>query len=689
MSSELSNAVAHFQAGRWHEAVEVSRQLTITEPLNPDVWQLLGLSNCQLGRFEEAVVALEEAIRLRPDNVALANNLGEVLRQAGRLEESERCLRSALLLRPHFAEACFNLGNTLRDQGRGSEAIALYQQALAIRPDYAKAHLNLANLLRSEGRLPRAVEHYRLLLTLQPPSVDVLLAYADVCTDLHEYRMASELVRRVSLLEPENDVVLRAQANQARLGGEEAEARRIYRKLAERDPASLPLQLRAATILPEIPLSVGEIEANRFRLLEELESLRDRNLEVDLATLHTFGAEPPMAWAYHGLDVKPLRLAYSQLFTGKLSPLGLRPMTGKPRLGVVVTNGHEGVYAECLGRMVARLPNDELDVTVICSRAGGNILRHLLEESAEAVDYLSIPDRIDLAAARIRDANFDLLHYWEIGTDSQNYFLPFLKPAPVQSTCWGWPVTSGISQVDYFVSSELIELSDADADYTEKLIRLKTLPTWYAKPPVPPRFRSREDCGLPADGNIYLCTQNLKKYHPDFDKAVGEILRRDPHGRVAVISDSHPAISERLRDRFRVNLPDVANRVLLLPRLPRADYLHFVGNANVILDTLHYGGGANSLYDAFACGIPVVSLPGRFHRSRYAAGAYAKLGISELIATSVADYVEKALRVGGDSELRESISERILERADVLFFDDEAVTQHRTFFLDAIYKARQ
>jgi predicted O-linked N-acetylglucosamine transferase (SPINDLY family) len=156
-----------------------------------------------------------------------------------------------------------------------------------------------------------------------------------------------------------------------------------------------------------------------------------------------------------------------------------------------------------------------------------------------------------------------------------------------------------------------------------------------------------------------------------------------------VISDSHPSIGKRLKQRFEVNLPDVGNRILFLPRLPRVDYLHLVGNADVILDTLHYGGGANSLYDAFACGIPVVSFPGRFHRSRYAAGAYAKLGFSDLIATSLDDYVEKALRVGGDSELRDSISKRILERSDVLFFDDGAVAQHRAFFLDAIYKARQ
>ncbi len=682
MVKSLSEAVALFQAGRSLEAIELSRSLVLREPLLVDAWQLLGLALCRMSRFDEGVAALQQAVLLRPADAALANNVGEALRQAGRLDEAHQSLQRALELQPRFAEAYFNMGNVLRDQGCASEAIVSFQAAIDVRPGYAKAHLNLANLLRAEGRLPRSAEHYRMVLSLQPPlqppRAEVLLALSGVCADLGEHVDATEFAARAASLEPESDDVLKTLGSLARSRGDDAVAREHFSRLAVRERNSLPSQLRVATILPAIASSVDEIEQHEKRLLCELDALRTQNLQVDLSTLHSYSAEAPMAWAYHGLEMRPLKVAYANLFTEHLKPLEIKPRTGKPHIGVVVTHGHEGVYAECLGKLVARLPNDDVDVTVVCSHAGSNILKHLLGETP--AKHLVIPERIDEAAQRLHDANFDLLHYWEVGTDSLNYFLPFLKPARFQSTGWGWPVTSGIPTIDYFISCDGIESEEADEDYTEKLIRLNTLPTWYAKPPVPLQLRSRSDMGLPENGAIYLCTQNLRKYHPEFDAVLGELLRRDTTGYLAVVEDSHPSITRQLRERFKRAIPDVSSRIIFLPRLPRTDYLHMVGNADVMLDTMHYGGGANSLYDAFACGTPVVSLPGRFHRSRYALGAYRKMGFLELVASSPEDYVTKALQVSTDLDWRRELHERIREGCDVLFSDDTAVTAYREFF---------
>jgi len=682
MPESFSDAVAHFQAGRWTEAVDVAQRLVSRESDHADAWQMMGLALCRMSRFDDGVAALEQAVRLKPTDATLANNVGEGLRQAGRLQDAERVLRKALVQQSRFAEAAFNLGNVLRDMGRSAEAIASFQAAVEFRPNYAKAHLNLANLLRTEGRLPRSAEHYRMVLALQPPRAEVLLTLSGVCSDLGEHADAAELAQHAARLEPESEAVIKTLGNLARSQGNDAVAREQFSRLSAREPRSLLSQLRVATILPAIPSSPDEIEQCKESLLRDIESIRERDIQVDLATLHTFGAEAPMAWAYHGLDMRPLKVAYASLFAEKLKPMEVKPRTGRPHVGVVVTNGHEGVYAECLGRLVARLPSADLDVTVVCSPAGSNILTHLLGETR--AKHLVIPDRIDQAAQRLHDANFDLLHYWEVGTDSQNYFLPFLKPARIQSTGWGWPVTSGLPSIDYFLSCDLIESDEADAHYTETLIRLKRLPTWYARPPVAVRERSRSETGLPPDGAIYLCTQNLRKYHPDFDLILGELLRRDSAGHVAVIEDSHPSITRRLRERLAGVIPDVASRVVFLPRRPRTDYLHVVANADVMLDTIHYGGGANSLYDAFACGTPVVSLPGPFHRSRYALGAYRQMGFTDLIASSVEDYVVKVHRIATDIAWRRELHERLLERCDVLFSDDTAVMAHREFFEQTI-----
>ena len=50
--------------------------------------------------------------------------------------------------------------------------------------------------------------------------------------------------------------------------------------------------------------------------------------------------------------------------------------------------------------------------------------------------------------------------------------LASLRHAPVQATTWGHPVTSGMSTIDFFLSADEFEPPDADAHYTETLIRL-------------------------------------------------------------------------------------------------------------------------------------------------------------------------------------------------------------------------
>ena len=687
VTESFQTAIQFFQARDWPQCIALCRRLLQVNASQVDAWQMLGLALCHSEQFHDAVVALESGLQLRPNDPGSLNNLGEVLRQAGQLSDAERTLHRAISLKLRFTEAVFNLGNTLRDAGRASEAIENYLLAVSWQPQYARAHLNLANLLRIEGRLPRAATHYDQFLHLQPARVDVLLSAAGVHADLGEHGRAGSLIDRAARLEPENEAVVSALAHSAAAAGETNAARLQYQRLASRRPNCLLSQLRVLATIPIIAPSHAAIHEESVRLLTGIEELREQRLPVNIPLLHTSGAEPPMAWAYQWPDNRPLKEAWAGLFADRINPLPPQRIEGKPKVGVVVTNGHEGVYSECLGRLVNRLPGDELDVSVICSAAGANILKHLLGESK--AEFFIIPDRVDQAAARIHDARFDLLHYWEIGTDSLNYFLPFFKPAPIQSGCWGWPVTSGQPHVDYFVSSELIEGEDADRHYSETLLRFSRLPTWYKRPPVPVHPQSREIGGLPATGRLYLCTQNLRKIHPTFDNVMSDILRRDRDSTVCLIDDAHPSMTRQLRERLHVGLPDVASRVHFLPRRSRDEYLHTVAIADVILDTTPYGGGANSLFDAFACGTPVVTFSGEVHRSRFATGAYRAMDIHGLQVDSMDQYAEKAIAVASNSDWNQEMRQRLMERNDVLFEDDKAVAEHHDSFLEIIHRTRQ
>jgi predicted O-linked N-acetylglucosamine transferase (SPINDLY family) len=101
-----------------------------------------------------------------------------------------------------------------------------------------------------------------------------------------------------------------------------------------------------------------------------------------------------------------------------------------------------------------------------------------------------------------------------------------------------------------------------------------------------------------------------------------------------------------------------------------------------MLDTLRWSGGQTSV-DALDCGLPVVTLPGALMRGRQSYGMLKLIGVEELIATDVEDYLRIANRVCGDPAWRESLSQRIRERCGRLFDDAEPIAALEAFYRDA------
>lgn len=112
-------------------------------------------------------------------------------------------------------------------------------------------------------------------------------------------------------------------------------------------------------------------------------------------------------------------------------------------------------------------------------------------------------------------------------------------------------------------------------------------------PPPPDPTARRRAFGVDAQTPIYLCVQNLRKLHPDFDDVLSALLARDPRGRVVLVADEQSGITDTLMGRLRESLGPNIRRVGVVPRQERAGYLRLVSCADVLLDTLHYGSSAN------------------------------------------------------------------------------------------------
>ena len=93
------------------------------------------------------------------------------------------------------------------------------------------------------------------------------------------------------------------------------------------------------------------------------------------------------------------------------------------------------------------------------------------------------------ARVAIADQDLDVLIFADVGMDSLTATLAWSRTAPMQCVGWGHPDRTGSPNIDYFLSSELLEPPNADRQYTEQLVRLPLLGTYFERP-VPSLFHS-------------------------------------------------------------------------------------------------------------------------------------------------------------------------------------------------------
>ena len=108
-------------------------------------------------------------------------------------------------------------------------------------------------------------------------------------------------------------------------------------------------------------------------------------------------------------------------------------------------------------------------------------------------------------------------------------------------------------------------------------------------------------------------------------------------------------------------------------------YFRLLDAADVLLDPLHYGGGLTS-FDGLSLNKPIVTLPGSFVRGRYTFGFYRTMGVTECVAGSVDDYVERAVRLGVDRDWRMHVVDRIRESSGAIFESGESIREYDRIF---------
>ena len=678
-------AVLHKRQGQVDQAITCYRKAITACHDFAEAWYNLGLALHERGRLGDAQHALEKARDLRPDVPLIRLSLGSLALTQGAIERACESFRSALHLRADFPEASFNLAHALMLQGKWREAIDHLESVRRHPPLAPRADVSLGNVYRQLGDFQKAVQCYRRALAAAPDMPEALANLGVTLKSLGQTDAALQCLHEVAKKHPSLAEPLTNLGNIYRDRGDVESARAWYMRACNLQPEQPLTRLRIAALWPLVFSCETEMESFRDELQSTIRDLRAQLENLSPQKIAATAVEPPHVMQFQKENLRPWKESYASIFAdsfAKQPPIkSLLAPGDRIRIGIVVTRGHEPIFLRTMKGILERLEADEFEASVMCAASGAAAIRRSLPN----VRLMNMPEQLSLAAETIRNERFDILHYWEIGTDWLNYFLPFMRLAPVQSTSWGVQVTSGIPTVDYYISSRLLETGGFRDHYSEQVLLLETLPTLQEPISIPPRA-GRDAFGLRDDQHVYLCAQNLGKLHLDFDAVIADILRRDPRGRLVLTADTWGHAARRLQERFAKTMPDVVERVTFVPRQTRESYLQLISVADVLLDPPYFS-GANSTYDGLALGKPIITCPTGFQRGRYTWACYQKMGMDQFIAADWTEYAWIAVQYGSDADRLRSIESELRERSACLFGDDASVRDHERIFREMVANA--
>jgi len=456
--------------------------------------------------------------------------------------------------------------------------------------------------------------------------------------------------------------------------------------------------------LPIIYTDQENILIYRSRYSEELLKLREAvNLENPpkvLAAAEAVGSHQPFLLACQGLNNKELQKMYGDLVCSIMAkrypeyaqqPYVHLPESGKPiRIGIVSAYFHyHSVWKIPLRGWVENIDKKRFH---LYGYHTGKIKDEMTEIAKKHCKrFVEDISSFDELCRIIRDDNLHVLIYPEIGMDPVSLKLSAIRLAPVQCTSLGHPDTSGLPTVDYYLSSDLMEPPDTDDHYIEKLIRLPNLGFFYEPFESPVVEETRETFGLRQKSILYLCSHALFTYLPQYDEVFPRIAQEvgdcqflfiAHENKESPVTEKFQARIRKAFDKFNLNHE---YHMVFLPALSPSHY-HAVNRvSDIFLDSIGWSSN-NSTFEAVACDLPVVTMPGLLMRQRHCSGILTMMGLTETIASSVDEYVSIAARLGEDPEWRRYIANKISENKHRIYRDMTCITALEDFLEKAIQK---
>lgn len=532
------------------------------------------------------------------------------------------------------------------------------------------------------GQHAQAEQIYRQVLQLQPNHVGALAMLAMLVRPAHP-QQAIALLNKAIQANPQIPGLYLNLGLCLRDAGQVEQAIAAYRKAIALDPRFAPAYNNLAMILRE---QAAHHEA--VALLRTAVDLAPSYSSIHSNLLWALHYHPDLGHEEILAEHRRWAQRHALPLMRHLRPHGNDPDPDRPlRLGYVSPDFREHVVGRHIELVLSH--HDRAQFQLFCY--SDSTLSDPLAVRCQAVAHqwrpiAGLPD--DRVADRVRADQIDILVdlNQHIVERIDNRMLLFArKPAPVQVAHMGYPATTGLPAMDYRVTDPHLDppgLSESHS--TEQLIRLPH--SFWCFTPTPDQPPVNPLPALAAGHVTFGSLNHALKITAPTIQLWCRILKALPDARLLLLASAIPGSVELLCRHF-IAAGIAADRLEVLPRLPRQQYLQHFHRIDITLDPFPYPGHFSSC-DSLWMGVPVITLPGRTTVSRGGGSLLANLGLSDLVAHSPEHYVQIAQALAADwprlQELRLGLRQRLRQSP---LTDAPAYTRHLEQAYRAIWRA--
>jgi predicted O-linked N-acetylglucosamine transferase (SPINDLY family) len=585
------------------------------------------------GRSLDAEAEYRAVLKLAPDQAEAINGLAGLLHVRGRTEEAMALLRQGIAAHPDLVGLPFNLAAMLMDTGRTAEAEAPGRAALALAPAACNTNVLMGRLLAVRKDDVGAERHLRAAVQADPQSADALVAFGRILEAQNREAEAEAAYRRaIALPGTGGDAHLLLSRLYARWGAA-SEAEAWLRKALAADPRNARLWI-----------TLGNVQFNDGRIEDALASaqagLAVAPNDVSLHNMHLFAllhAPGPAA-----SDVFAAHRAFGQRIEAPVKPFRHRPDAKaagrRPRLGFVSGDFSEHVVSAWFLPLWERLAGMGYEIHAYSSSDRQDHVTDRLR--GYAAGWRVIRDLSDDAvAALIRDDGIDILLDLSGHTDHNRLAVFARKPAPVQASYLGYPATTGMARMDYYLAcGGALPEGLGDDQFTEKLVRLPRAYMFELERLATSDNRMPDTGPLPALANGYVTFGSFNRISKSGQGVVdlwARVLHAVPGSRFLVAGMKDNGMIATMVARFAA--AGIAEERLIFRRHSR-HYLRFHNEVDLILDSFPYAGGTTTNV-ALRMGVPVLTLAGGTYVTRVGVALAHHLGLEGFVASTAEEFV--------------------------------------------------